>query len=152
MSLSNTNTTPRPSRIDRPRSSSLAVLIEVPAVTAAHRSSRRIDPAAVGRRSPVGRPGTARSRAAAHPRRRLRHEIRLTARVFLGLAIVAGAGTLFGMARPGPAASTRPAVPRVAISREPAIAPPAVDLTTPVVFPGYLLPDDAMEAPAHEGG
>lgn len=155
MSLTTINTTPRPSRTDRPRSSSLAILIEVPSVSAPRRSSRRFDAAAIARPSPAYRPGSARARAATPTRRRLKREVRLAARVFLVLAIVAGSGTLLGMARPGSATSTRdrsPRIPRVAISTEPAIAAPTVDLTRPVIFPGYLLPDDALEAPDHEGG
>ncbi len=154
MSLTNT-TMPRPSRIDRPRPSSLAILIEVPAVSASRHSSRRFDAAAIARPARAYRPGAGRARAATPTRRRLRREVHLAARVFLVLAIVVGGGTLLGMAGPGSATSTRdagPSIPRVAISTEPAIAAPTADLTKPVIFTGYLLPDDALEAPDHEGG
>jgi hypothetical protein len=40
----------------------------------------------------------------------------------------------------------------VVLSIEPAVAPPAdADAEVPIVFPGYVLPDDSLEEPAHEG-
>jgi hypothetical protein len=34
----------------------------------------------------------------------------------------------------------------------PALGAPVADAEIPVVFPGYVLPDDKREEPAHEGG
>jgi hypothetical protein len=39
-----------------------------------------------------------------------------------------------------------------AVAIGPALAPPVADAEVPVVFPGYVLPDDRREEPAHEGG
>jgi hypothetical protein len=41
--------------------------------------------------------------------------------------------------------------PRVLLSIEPVGSTADSDTETPVVFPGYLLPDDNHEEPAHEG-
>ena len=39
----------------------------------------------------------------------------------------------------------------VVLSIEPAGAGPGTDTEVPVVFPGYVLPDDSLEDSAHEG-
>jgi hypothetical protein len=39
----------------------------------------------------------------------------------------------------------------VVLSIEPAAAAPGVDSEVPVIFPGYVLPDDGLEDSAHEG-
>ena len=39
----------------------------------------------------------------------------------------------------------------VLISIEPAVGSNDAEAETPVVFPGYILPDDHREVPAHEG-
>jgi hypothetical protein len=39
-----------------------------------------------------------------------------------------------------------------AIAAAPALGPPVAEAEVPVVFPGYVLPDDRREEPAHEGG
>ncbi len=39
-----------------------------------------------------------------------------------------------------------------AIAIGPALGAPVADAEVPVVFPGYVLPDDSREEPAHEGG
>jgi hypothetical protein len=39
-----------------------------------------------------------------------------------------------------------------AVAIGPAVGPPVADAEVPVVFPGYVLPDDRREEPAHEGG
>jgi hypothetical protein len=36
-------------------------------------------------------------------------------------------------------------------SNEPVVGAPVSDLEVPVMIPGYLLPDDSLEEPAHEG-
>jgi hypothetical protein len=41
--------------------------------------------------------------------------------------------------------------PTISISIEPAVLAPYADAESPVVFPGYLLPDDGCEEPAHAG-
>ncbi len=41
--------------------------------------------------------------------------------------------------------------PTISISIEPAARTPYADAESPVVFPGYLLPDDGREEPAHAG-
>ncbi len=39
-----------------------------------------------------------------------------------------------------------------AVAIRPDLGPPIADAEVPVVFPGYVLPDDRREEPAHEGG
>jgi hypothetical protein len=47
---------------------------------------------------------------------------------------------------------TIPAPSVAVLSIEPTTpAAPGVDAEVPVVFPGYVLPDDSLEVPAHEG-
>jgi hypothetical protein len=41
--------------------------------------------------------------------------------------------------------------PTISISIEPAALAPYADAESPVVFPGYLLPDDGCEEPPHAG-
>ena len=41
--------------------------------------------------------------------------------------------------------------PTIRISIEPVGLAPYADAESPVVFPGYLLPDDGCEEPAHAG-
>jgi hypothetical protein len=41
--------------------------------------------------------------------------------------------------------------PTISISIEPAALAPYAEAESPVVFPGYLLPDDGGEGPAHAG-
>jgi hypothetical protein len=54
--------------------------------------------------------------------------------------------------QPGDQATALPS-PRVVVrSIEPALAPPTGRADVPVVFPGYVLPDDNFEDRAHEGG
>jgi hypothetical protein len=40
----------------------------------------------------------------------------------------------------------------VLISIEPSAGANDAEIESPVVFPGYILPDDRREEPAHEGG
>jgi hypothetical protein len=102
------------------------------------------------------------------PRRRLRREVRLAGylmiclltliwvpRVLLfrseGSAVEARSGrTGAGRGRAGTAFRTVPA-PAISISIEPAGLAPYAGAESPVVFPGYLLPDDGCEEPAHAG-
>ena len=37
------------------------------------------------------------------------------------------------------------------LSIEPAVTAPGTDAEVPVVFPGYVLPDDSLEDSTHEG-
>lgn len=39
----------------------------------------------------------------------------------------------------------------ISITIEPAPLPPVAEVESPVVFPGYLLPDDQVEEPTHAG-
>ncbi len=48
-----------------------------------------------------------------------------------------------------PAAVTSPGV--VVLSVEPAVVIPATTTEAPVIFPGYVLPDDSREDSLHEG-
>jgi hypothetical protein len=41
--------------------------------------------------------------------------------------------------------------PTISISIEPATLAPYAEAESPVVFPGYLLPDDSGEEPVHAG-
>jgi hypothetical protein len=99
------------------------------------------------------------------PRRRLRREIRLAgyalmmaAPLTLAALLLAGAPATDARSADGSAgsrsritASIRP--PAVFLSLEPAILAPATSSPeSPVVLPGYLLPDDGFEEPAHAGG
>jgi hypothetical protein len=49
------------------------------------------------------------------------------------------------------AARVAAAPPAISISIEPAALAPYAEAESPVVFPGYLLPDDGGEVPAHAG-
>ncbi len=138
----------------------VAVLIRVPAVRPARQLPR-----------PARRPSTAvtariRANSATfgrRPRRRLRKPIRIAASVLLALATLALAACLLrsGIA---PAASSRwensDANPtRVASTMAPAVwlrietAPGVSPSVTesPVILPGYLLPDDGIEESGHAG-
>jgi hypothetical protein len=58
--------------------------------------------------------------------------------------------------RPGqpeaqPPAGTLGHLPVVVLSIESMAGAPAVDTEVSIVFPGYVLPDDSLEEPAHEG-
>ncbi|MHC5543724.1 hypothetical protein ACYOEI_36320 [Singulisphaera rosea] len=44
-----------------------------------------------------------------------------------------------------------PRPPSISMSIEPAVLAPVVEVEPPVVFPGYLLPDDDSEEPSHAG-
>jgi hypothetical protein len=48
-------------------------------------------------------------------------------------------------------AGTLGTMPVVLLSTEPMVAAPAAEAEVPIVFPGYVLPDDTFEEPAHEG-
>ncbi len=157
----------------------VAVLIEVPAITVSTRRFQRTDRASGRRRAPSARLRAAvieRSGRQRIPgRRRLRREVRLAGRIVLGIAaaLVSGflmrGGTGSGQLRSGMipsvdlgAAISTPelepvienrevGVPRVAASTGVGPRPRKSKKVRPVVFPGYLLPDDAVEAPGHGG-
>lgn len=134
------------------------VLIQVPAVRPGRRDLRLA-------RRPSER-ATVRARAGAstrerrRPRRRLRKGVRVTAyAVLLALAFVpaalgfragVGAATMAGDDRPARDVTVRP--PTVSLTIEGAPLAPAVETGAPVVLPGYLLPEDRLEEPAHAGG
>jgi hypothetical protein len=140
---------------------SLNLLIEVPAV--------KIKPNVNTRRAWGG---TARSRRIAlrgRSRRRLRREVRLAGCALLFMAPVVSACTMGWSSRanrfvacavaadqrllgPDAGRATTTASPGVFVrSTEPAIAAPAAEAGVPVIFPGYVLPDDTFEDTAHAG-
>ena len=146
---------------------STAILIQVPSVgpatrTRTTRQARRPSSSALEWARVHGTP-----RVKLAPRRRLRREIRLAgyalmmaAPLTLAALLLAGAPAADARSADGSAgprsritASIRP--PAVFLSLEPAILLPATSTSSPespVVLPGYLLPDDGFEEPAHAGG
>jgi hypothetical protein len=126
-------------------------LIQVPALPAQGRVSRR---------STV-RPGTNASRR----RRRLRREVRVAAYALAAAApLFLVATMLWAVQPPRTLASAAPGKlatdkddrgtlrpPSISISIEPTILTPYAEVEPPVVFPGYLLPDDGREEPANAG-
>ena len=98
------------------------------------------------------------------PRRRLKREIRMAAFAGLAFAPVFLAASAWCLhATPPLSAAEVTASSRsieaetdspptaVLISIEPAGGAIEAEIETPVVFPGYLLPDDHREEPVHEG-
>ncbi len=173
MSQTDTLLTIPSGQTDRAVPRSLASLIEVPEVK---RSRQRHVP--VARVRPVamtGRPSRPR------PKRRLRREVRIAGCALLALAPLLSACTVGWSGRPArvlacsiaeatapdrerrrrcrsrvtPAASRRclavspPGV--VVLSSGAAATTPGTDTEVPVVFPGYVLPDDSLEESTHEG-
>ncbi|WP_422925162.1 hypothetical protein [Singulisphaera sp. PoT] len=148
----------RPTRFDA--SNSVPVLIQVPTIgSGPHRAPSSPHRGKVRR--------TTR-------RRRLRREVRWTAYTLLATTPLTLAFLLFGGAPPAVsmASSPSPKVPVVAsaapecdgcsemhrppsisitIEPAPAATPAIVDVEAPVVFPGYLLPDDEREENPHAG-
>jgi hypothetical protein len=135
------------------------VLIQVPAVPSLLRASGRA--ASRPHRRPVAR------------RRRLRREVRMAGYTVMMIAPLSLASALLMGGRSGGA--LEPALPAVAraaaesaapgcdrpglasappiisISLEPAALSPYAEVEPQVVLPGYLLPDDECEEPAHAG-
>jgi len=167
---------PRPSiQSDRDLSRSLVSLIEVPALKGSR--MRRLHSRAQARvdgRGQGGRPCLARSR------RRLRREIRIAGCALLVLAPLFSACTLLSSTVPvrvlacsiteatarssdrAPSAGTaEPTGPPkvfagdppgvIVLSVEPTVPSPVSDADVPVIFPGYVLPDDSLEGSTHEG-
>jgi hypothetical protein len=175
MTRANTLLTMPSIRADRASSRPLLSLIEVPEVKGSR--TRRVDPGAQTRADEVWQ-GRRPSRS---PRkRRLRREIRIAGCAFLVLAPLLSACTLGWSNGPvrvlacsitdatagtrGPVdngaatdasgppeaqASDSPGV--VVLSIEPAVTGPAADTKVPVVFSGFVLPDDSLEDASHEG-
>ena len=130
------------------------VLIQVPAVPSLERASRR---------------ATARlQRRPAARRRRLRREVRMAGYTLMMTAPLILASLLLWGGRPAVSmAATRPVgdcvsddgradlaaarPPAISISIESATLSPCSEAEPPVVLPGYLLPDDHCEEPAHAG-
>ncbi|MGO9815140.1 MAG: hypothetical protein ACLP53_30775 [Isosphaeraceae bacterium] len=122
-----------------------------------------------------------RQREVRRPRRRIRRQVRVAGYTLLGLLLLVLAWSHWTGAqsshhsgsrllslptrwsegeaaeeetRPGAwnSAAAAPTFPaRVLLSIEPVGTAADSDTETPVVFPGYLLPDDHHEEPAHEG-
>jgi hypothetical protein len=156
-------------RRQRQADRSLAVLIEVPTVTPRRLRSRPRSKAVAGN---TGLHDSARP-FARRSKRRLRREVRLAGCALLLMApLVSACGVSWsgrgdGVFRerlgdsmghdstldPGAASERQNGAPRVMVL---AIEPAAVidgeaAGVVPVVFPGYLLPDDTFEDVAHEG-
>jgi hypothetical protein len=148
-------------RPDRAAARSIAVLIEVPLVSGKPATRARVD-------ALVRRAGTRRTR------RRLRREVRVAVAALLVLAPLVSASTLAWSGRPDRALTCSIAEARAEAeageaglaagqisSREnrshgtvvlPVALTPDSGGAPPVVFPGYVLPDDTLEGRAHEGG
>ena len=103
------------------------------------------------------------ARRSARPRRRLRREVRWALYALLAALMPALSALAYWEGRQAAlhevgaprvevtdtAAEPEPLPPRISLSIEPALPPPPADPAPPVVFPGYLLPDDSLEEPAH---
>jgi hypothetical protein len=167
---------PRPSiRSDRDPSRSLVSLIEVPEVKVSR--TRHLRPHAHARVSGNRHSGRPYSPGR---KRRLRREIRIAGCALLVLAPLFSACTLGWSTGPvrvlacsinearaadrdptltanGSELPARPEIPAVdsrgvvVLSIEPAAMSPATDSDVPVIFPGYVLPDDSLEGSTHEG-
>jgi len=136
----------------------LPVLIQVPAIPATlHR--QRWGKSAGGVRNDTRRPGS-------RPRRRLRREVRLTGYALLCIVALIWLPRMLllrsesaavethsgrGAAHRGRDRAAYATAPAISISIEPTTLAPYADVEPPVVFPGYLLPDDGCEEPAHAG-
>jgi hypothetical protein len=160
---------PQPGRVP---SLGVAILIEVPAVKAP-----RIRPAAMRRGGLVGRPSARRPRRRLRRELRLAGWVVLAlAPLASGGALgwgslasravdrpvgnaVASTGNRGEVAFPlepnwraGEVSAGSLAPPSVVVlSIEPVVGAPAADAEVPIIFPGYVLPDDSLEEPAHEG-
>jgi hypothetical protein len=126
-----------PSDVVRPM---LPILIQVPALTSSTRG-----------------PGRPRTR-----RRRLRKEVRFAGLTMMSILPVGLLLVTLGGARPAdrpiapiaaltPHSEARYAAPRVSLTFEPANPVLVPKAFVPVEFPGYLLPVDGPEEPAHAG-
>jgi len=174
MSRTDNLPTVRVIRSERTLSRSFAVLIEVPNVHT-HRIERTrtgISPRGTSRRLRVGRP-----RRRLRPQVRLAGCALLALAPLVSLCtlgwsnrpsrIVAcsisdaleAAAVPHGFAdrhdqRPQRGVPTGPPIGSagvVVLSIEPAVSAPGADTVAPVIFPGYVLPDDGLEDRAHEG-
>jgi hypothetical protein len=160
--------TPSP-RARRATSDGIAVLIQVPRVELPRGRARAGPSRRISSRARDGRGG--------RTRRRLRPGVRLAGWSLLALASMAGtfamgwttrgasfrlpvlrassfdrdAGALAAADGDGERPAGDPAGEADAIAIGPALAAPVADAEVPVVFPGYVLPDDSREEPAHEG-
>lgn len=137
----------------------------------AERSSNRLAPPVLiqvpALRAIGAHSGHSRLRAPQGPRRRrLRREVRVTCYALLStvpLAFVVAflswglPGSLFGsvptvqIEAVGAETARVPMAPVITISLDPTVLVPAREGEPPVVFPGYLLPDDGSEEPANAG-
>ena len=127
--------------------SSLPLLIQVPAVRVP-RQARRPSAKATERIRVHG------ADAIRPRRRRLRREVRLVGSALMMVAFLALGATLL-RALPSSLADGAERS-NIAARRAPAvflsIEAPGRETEPPVVLPGYLLPDDGTEEPAHAGG
>ena len=127
------------------------MLIQVPALhprRPATRLARRPSAAASARvRANRATNGQAR------PRRRLRAEVKVAAWGLLASAAL-GVGTwlLAGGVGVVNGATDRLIATRVALAATPPDVSSTIEGNAAVILPGYLLPDDGFEEPAHAGG
>jgi hypothetical protein len=163
-------------RAGRSNRDAMAVLIRVPRVDEPRDRVRTWRAEEAARFRPAMSAQARRS--GTRPRRRLRRGVRLAGLWILALATMGGTFTMGWMTRgTGPldvrvlTAATQGRHPRSpsrapegierpddgpqgeadTIAIGPAMGAPVADAEIPVVFPGYLLPDDSLEEPAHEG-
>ena len=172
MSRADTLLTVSSIRTDRAVPRSLGTLIEVPEVM--RRPTKRAHRPRVVGHWQSSRP------AAVRPKRRLRREVRIGGCALLALVPLLAACTLGWSGRParvlacsiaeatapdqgfegstfshdpaGRSMETPVGIQRVVLlSVEPSAIAPGTDTENPVVFPGYVLPDDSLEDSTHEG-
>jgi hypothetical protein len=163
-------------RAGRSNRDAMAVLIRVPRVDEPRDCVRTWRAEEAARFRPAMSAQARRS--GTRPRRRLRRGVRLAGWWILALASMGGTFTMGWMTRAsgsldlrvltasalghhtgGPSRApeglerpddgTRGEADTIAIG--PGLGAPVADAEVPVVFPGYLLPDDSREEPAHEG-
>jgi hypothetical protein len=166
----------RGSRAGRSNRDAMTVLIRVPRVDEPRDRVRTWRAEEAARFRPA-RAAQAR-RAGTRPRRRLRRGVRLAGWWLLALTTLGGTFTMGWMSRGsrpldlrvltatalghhavGPSRAPEslerpddgPQGEADTIATGPAIGAPVADAEVPVVFPGYLLPDDSLQEPAHEG-
>ena len=165
-------------RTGRGQADAMPLLIQVPRVDDPHGRVRVWHPEAAGHVRPTWRGPSGTFRAAGRPRRRLRRGVRRAGWSLLVLVAMAGTFTMgwttrgigsprlpllrtAALARDGaglrecaPLSDVPPAVREAeaeSVATGPALDAPVADADVPVVFPGYLLPDNNREEPAHEG-
>jgi hypothetical protein len=157
-------------RSDRNLSLALEVLIEVPDLKGSRMGRGRTQPPS---QEAISRPRYVRTK------RRLRREVRVAGCALLALMPLVSLCTIGSSSQPSrvvacsiadtiagrnnlaataprdramePASNASRSTRAVVLSVEPPALVPGNDTEVPVVFPGYVLPDDSLEDAAHEG-